>query len=112
MREMDDDAIAEALNLEHAIDVDLLEPAKSILLAQLASARRAAIVATAALIDADPHNVAQLMTLQNEVRRFTGLTTWLLNARTRAREAFALLPQDEQDAVRAFTNPHHGINDA
>src|SRR5215204_3916291 len=107
---MDDDAIAEALNLEHFIDVDLLDPSKSILLAQLASARRAAIKATAALIDANPHDVPKLMTLQNEVRRFKSLHTWLLNAQTRGREAFALLPQDEQDAVRAFTNPHSGIN--
>ena len=112
MRHMDDDAIAQALLLEHCIDADLLDPAKSILLAQLSRARKAAIEATKLLIECGPFDAQRIMRLQNEIRRFSDLHEWLLTAQTRAGEAWNALPDDEREAVIAFTNPNAGINDA
>jgi hypothetical protein len=112
MRHLDDDAIARALLLEHNIDLDLQDPAKSILLAQLARARKAAIEATKLLVECPPFEAQRIMRLQNEVRRFADLHDWLLNAQTRAGEAWAALPDDEREAVIAFTNPNTEINDA
>jgi hypothetical protein len=111
MIHLDDDAIAEALVLEMQVDADLLEPKKSIILAQLATARGTAIEAMKALIEADPFDPKAIMTLQNDVARFSTLVEWLANAQTRAGEAYAQLSPDEQQAVFAFTNPHE-INDA
>ena len=112
MIELDDAAIARALVLEHQIDADLMDPAKSLLLSQIASAREAAIDATRALIAADPFKPEEIMRFQNDVRHFRNLIVWLRNAQTKARDVFAQLPPDEQRAVLAFTNPHSEINDA
>jgi hypothetical protein len=109
---LDDDAIARALNLEINIEADLLDHRKSIILAQLATARGTAIEAVKALIEADPFDARAIMALQNDVGRFSSLVKWLLNAQTRAAEAFAQLPPEEQEAVAAFANPHSEINDA
>jgi hypothetical protein len=112
MSDIDDDAIATALNLEHAVDLDLLDPKTSLILSQLAMARKTAIEAVRALIEADPHDAKQIMSLQNDVGRFSSLVEWLIASRTKAREAFLALPPDEQQAVWAFTHPHSEINDA
>ena len=112
MIDLDEDALVRALDLEHCIDLDLRNPRDSIILNQLASARTAAIGALRKMIDAPPFDAAHIMTLQNDVRRFRNLATWLRNAQTAAAEAYAQLPPDEQDAVRAYTNPKSEINDA
>jgi hypothetical protein len=110
--DMDDAAIASALSLEMDIDADLAKPQQSILVAQLAAARAAAIDAVRALIEADVFDTKTLLLLQNDVKRFRNLNIWLRNAQSRAAEAFALLPPDEQKEVLAFTQPHREINDA
>ena len=112
MLDLDDIAIARALTLEHFLDTDLRDPAKSIVVAQIASAREGAIDATRALIEADPFKPEIILRLQNDVRRFRGLIVWLCNQQNRAAEHFANLPAEEQDAVRAFTTAHREINDA
>jgi hypothetical protein len=112
MIDLDDDALASALALEHDIDTDLRDPKKSILLALLASARTAAIAATRQLIDAPPFDPNAIMRLQNDVRRFQSLHVWLRNKQSAAAEAFNLLPPEEQEAVRAYTHPNSEINDA
>ena len=112
MTDLDDETIARALLLEHAIDADLLDPQKSIILAQLASAREGAIEALRQLAEAPPFNPQTIMALQNDIRRFRGLHTWLLNQQLKARDAFAQLPLEEQQEVLAFTRPQREINDA
>lgn len=112
MIDLDDDTIARALNLEHAIDFDTRDPRTSIILSQLSAARGSAIEAMRALIEADPMNPRAIMALQNDVARFRDLVTWLANARTHAAEAWALLPHDEQQEVLAFLNPNQMVNDA
>lgn len=112
MIEMDDAAIAAALIMEQHIDHDLRDPQRSILVAQLAEARKGAIDAMRALTEADPFEPKVIMLLQNDVRRFRSLATWLCNQQLRAAEGFAQLPPEEQDAVLAFTHPTREINDA
>jgi hypothetical protein len=109
---MDDSAIARAIGLSDAIIQDTRSYKDSILLAQLTSAREEAIEATRQLLTASPHDAQKIMELQNEVKRFAELVTWIQNAHQDARDAFGLLPQDEQAEVLAFLNPKTEINDA
>jgi len=112
MTELDDDTVARALLLEHDIDTDLRDAQTSILLAQLASARQGAINALRDLAEAPAFDAVNIMTLQNDVRRFKGLFAWLLNQRIRSRDAFALLPIEEQQEVLEYIQPKREINDA
>ena len=112
MFDIDDAAIASALTLEMQLDADLLDPKKSILVAQLAAARSAAIDATRVLLEVNPFDSNAIMAAQNDVRRFRNLTIWLRNAQSRAAEAFANLPPEDQAEVLAYTRPQREINDA
>ncbi len=113
MIDLDDPFYARALCLEHDLDVDLQNPQKSIVLAQIASAREAAIDAAQALMSADPFKPEVIMRLQNDVRHFRNLIIWFRNAQSLAREIFANLPPEEQEEVRAYTRPQNEIvNDA
>jgi hypothetical protein len=110
---MDDIAIARAINLSDFIAQDSRSHTDSILLAQIASAREEAIEATRQLLTVDPYATQEIMTLQNEVKRFAELIVWIQNAHQNARDAYALLPETEQAEVLALlTQPQTTVNDA
>lgn len=103
---MDDAAIARAINLSDWVSQDTSNPKDSILLAQIASAREEAIESTRQLLTADPFNAKQIMTLQNEVKRFAELIVWIHDAHQNARDAYALLPPEEQaEVIALLTQP-------
>ena len=110
---MDDIAIARAINLSDFISQDTRSYSESILLAQLAGAREEAIESTRQLLTADPFNPKEIMTLQNEVKRFGELIVWIQNAHQNARDAYALLPETEQaEVIALLTQPQTTVNDA
>ena len=112
MLDIDERAAARALNLADFIDADTRDYRQSIILAQITSAREAAIEALRELVDAPPFDPQRIMTLQNEVKRFRELVHWLQDARANAAAIFHQLPHDEQAEVLAFLNPRPEINDA
>lgn len=109
---MDDAAIARAINLHDFIVQDLNTPRTSLLLAQLTSAREEAIEACRSLVDADAFDPKQIMTLQNDVKRYVELAAWLQDASHQAAEIYAQLPPGDQAAIAAFLQPTEKINDA
>jgi signal transduction histidine kinase len=110
--QLDEAGLARALTLADSIEHDLRTPKNSILYELAASARAGAIRAAGALTEVDAEDAKRIRELQNDVRRFTGLRTWILNAEARAGEAFAALPPDEQEAVTRFLDTTTEINDA
>lgn len=102
---MDEKTIRRALDLGNQIEADRLSGGP--LTRLVAYARKGAIEAIRALLDADPTDAKEIYRLKNEVERFRELVDWVRDAQTAAEEHWQTLSEQEREEVIGLLEPHH-----